>query len=92
LCNSERGAVLSVVRHLPKFTLGHIFRRRSAEKSARWQLAVTPKDTVAGNFVPKLDFLGYYHATCNCLWNGIIVRQGTVRVGDHDLRFDSVCD
>ena len=33
---------------------------RSSEKSAHWQLAVTPKDTVAGNFVPKLDFIRYF--------------------------------
>jgi hypothetical protein len=44
-------------------------------KSAHWQLAVTPKDTVAGNFVPKLDFFGYYHATCNYLWHRILVRR-----------------
>jgi hypothetical protein len=59
---------------------------------AHWQLALTPKDTVAGNFVPKFDFLGYYHATCNCFWDEFIVRQGTVRVGDHDLPFGSVCE
>jgi len=43
------------------------------------------------NFVPKLGSIGYYHATCNCLWNGIIVRQGTARLVHHDLRSDSVC-
>jgi hypothetical protein len=43
------------------------------------------------NFVPKLGSIGYYHATCNCAWNGIIVRQGTARLVHHDLRSDSVC-
>jgi transposase-like protein len=33
------------------------------------------------NFVPKLDSIGYYHATSNRVWNGIIVRQGTGAVG-----------
>ena len=47
---------------------------------------------VDGNFVPKLDFIGYYHATCNCLWHRIIVRQKTVQVGDDDLPFGSVCE
>jgi hypothetical protein len=28
------------------------------KKPTHWQLVV-PKDTLAGNFVPKLDFLGY---------------------------------
>jgi hypothetical protein len=40
-------------------------------KLEHWSLAVTPKDTVAGNFVPKLDFIGCYHATCNCLWHRV---------------------
>ena len=31
------------------------------------------------NFVPKLDSIEYYHATCNCVRNEIIVRQGTAR-------------
>jgi hypothetical protein len=61
------------------------------EVSGTGRLAVMPKDTVAGNFVPKLDFLGYYHATCNCLWNGIIA-VGNGGVGDHDLPFGSVCE
>ena len=50
-------------------------------KSARWQLAVTPKGHRRRNFVPKLASIGYYHATCNCVWKGIIVRQGTGAVG-----------
>ena len=37
---------------------------------------MTPKDTDAGNFVPELDFLGYYHATCKCLWNAIMFATG----------------
>jgi hypothetical protein len=65
---------------------------RSSDKLKHWQPAVTPKDTVAGNFVPKLDFLGYYHATCKSFSAPDYCPQGSTSLVDHNLRFDSVFD
>ena len=65
--------------------------RADYDKNQVSVLPVTPKDTDAGNFVPELDFLEYYHATCKCLWNGNNVCNGAMRVGDYDLPLGSVC-